>query len=155
MSDLKEVVLKVVDVEGKASSIDLAARLKVTHNEIVGVIKSLQAIDAELLSVSDRKIVKFVPTEEGECGQASMCCVWRSLVMPSYDQLLNDCSFSICTAIPVSRDTGSEAVSCWSLVRYDAERLTLFLSLQESRLPSTARVKHECLEWSLPKESRK
>lgn len=78
MADLKEAVLKVVDVEGKTSSMDLATRLKVTHNEIVGAIKSLQAIDAELLSVSDRKIVKFVPTEEGECGQASMCCVWWS-----------------------------------------------------------------------------
>lgn len=78
MADLKEAVLKVVDVEGKTNSMDLATRLKVTHNEIVGVIKSLQAIDAELLSVSDRKIVKFVPTEEGECGPASMCCVWWS-----------------------------------------------------------------------------
>jgi hypothetical protein len=67
MSDLKDAVLKAVDgADGHVSSMDLAARLQVTHNEVVGVIKSLQAIDAQLLGVADRKIVKFVPTDEGE-----------------------------------------------------------------------------------------
>jgi hypothetical protein len=52
MSDLKDAVLKAVDgADGHVSSMDLATRLQVTHNEVVGVIKSLQAIDAQLLGV--------------------------------------------------------------------------------------------------------
>ena len=68
MSDLKDAVLKAVDGAGEvqASSMALATLLQVTHNEVVGVIKSLQAIDAQLLDVAVRKIVKFVPTDEGE-----------------------------------------------------------------------------------------
>jgi hypothetical protein len=79
MSDLKDAVLKAVDgADGHVSSMDLAARLQVTHNEVVGVIKSLQAIDAQLLGVADRKIVKFVPTDEGEsfvtCARVACLC---------------------------------------------------------------------------------
>mmetsp|Transcript_15394 Transcript_15394/g.39707 ORF Transcript_15394/g.39707 Transcript_15394/m.39707 type:complete len:521 (-) Transcript_15394:178-1740(-) len=67
---IKNAVLKVVDAEGKAVSTTLAERLKVDHQEVVGAIKSLSAIDVELLEVKDVKVVTYKVTDEGRAFAA-------------------------------------------------------------------------------------
>jgi len=63
MTDVRTAVLTAVDAAGSCNSRELAGRLGVEHEQVVGVLKSLEALEAIKAEISEKQVLTL--SEEG------------------------------------------------------------------------------------------
>lgn len=78
---LGEEILRLINAEGKINSLDIAAKLGVDHQKVVGALKSLDSL-GDVISWQQIETKKFELTKEGEGiveNGSHEAVVWRTI----------------------------------------------------------------------------